>query len=139
VKYSCRVQTTSLGTPYPSTTSVRAHTGVPLMRKRHPLGPYCRTMPRALWWSYRGGRFLMIGVALRLAAVLDVTNIFSEVDRKELLQGYLDHKRSCYRGTSLRRKRTPLGPYRRPVLGGWAFSYGRGTPVRHFSVVLVCC
>ena len=38
-----------------------------------------------------------------------------------------------YRGTSLIRKRTPLGPYRRPmprgVLGGWAFSHGRGTPV----------
>jgi len=32
-----------------------------------------------------------------------------------------------YRGTSLIRKRTPLGPYRRRmprVLGGWAFSYG---------------
>jgi len=38
-----------------------------------------------------------------------------------------------YRGTSLIRKRTPLGPYRRPmsrVLGGWVFSYERGTPVR---------
>ena len=41
-----------------------------------------------------------------------------------------------YRGTSLIRKRIPLGPYRRPmsrvlkgVLGGFAFSYGRGTPV----------
>ena len=41
-----------------------------------------------------------------------------------------------YRGTSLVRKCTPLGPYRRPmprvlggVLGGWAFSYWRGTPV----------
>jgi len=36
------------------------------------------------------------------------------------------------RGTSLIRKRTSLGPYRRPmprVLGWWAFSYGRGTPV----------
>jgi len=36
------------------------------------------------------------------------------------------------RGTSIIRKRTPLGPYRRPmprVLWGWAFSYGRGTPV----------
>ena len=36
-----------------------------------------------------------------------------------------------YRGTSLMRKCTPLGPYRRHmpiprgVLGGWAFSYGR--------------
>ena len=41
-----------------------------------------------------------------------------------------------YRGTSLTRKSTPLGPYCRPmprvmrVIGGWAFSYGRGTPVR---------
>jgi len=41
-----------------------------------------------------------------------------------------------YRGTSLKRKRTPLVPYRRPMprvlggsWGGWAFSYGRGTPV----------
>ena len=37
-----------------------------------------------------------------------------------------------YRGTSLTRKRAPLGPYCRPmprVLGGWAFSHGRGTPV----------
>ena len=41
-----------------------------------------------------------------------------------------------YRGTSLVRKRRHLGPYRRPMpgvlgggLGGWAFTYGRGTPV----------
>ena len=37
-----------------------------------------------------------------------------------------------YRGTSLLSKCTPLGPYRRPmprVLEGWAFSYGRGSPV----------
>ena len=37
-----------------------------------------------------------------------------------------------HRGTSRMRKRTPTGPYRRPmprVLGGWAFPYGRGTPV----------
>ena len=41
-----------------------------------------------------------------------------------------------YRGTSLIRKRPLLGPYRRPLprrprrlLGGWAFSYGRGAPV----------
>ena len=44
--------------------------------------------------------------------------------------------RRAYMGTSLIRKRTSLGPYRRPmprvigrVIGGWAFSYGRGTPV----------
>ena len=43
-----------------------------------------------------------------------------------------------YRGTSLTRERNPLGAYCRPmlrvqgswgVLGGWAFPYGRGTPV----------
>ena len=35
-----------------------------------------------------------------------------------------------YRGTSLTRERTPLGPYRRPlprVLAGWVVSYERGT------------
>ena len=44
--------------------------------------------------------------------------------------------RSLCRGTSRIRKCTPPGLYRRPmprvvrgVLGGWAFSYGRGTPV----------
>ena len=40
---------------------------------------------------------------------------------------------SPYKGTLLTRKRTPLGPYHRPVprvSRGGAFSYGRGTPVR---------
>ena len=39
-----------------------------------------------------------------------------------------------YRGTSSTKKRTPLGPYRRPmprVLWGWAFSYEQSTPVLH--------
>jgi len=44
----------------------------------------------------------------------------------------------CYRGISLKRKRTPVGPYRslmphaqgpRGVLEGWEFSYGSGAPV----------
>ena len=37
-----------------------------------------------------------------------------------------------YRGTSLTRNSPPLEPYCRTmpgVLGGWAFSYGRGAPV----------
>ena len=41
-----------------------------------------------------------------------------------------------YRGTSLARNHTPVGPYRRPmprVLGCWAFSYERGTPVHVFA------
>jgi len=47
-----------------------------------------------------------------------------------------------YRGALLIRKRTPLGPYRRPlsrvllgVRGGWAFFYGSGTPI---SLVVDC-
>ena len=33
-------------------------------RKRSPLGPYSRTTPRALWWTWGGGRFLMGEVPL---------------------------------------------------------------------------
>ena len=36
-----------------------AYRGTSLIRKRLPLGPYCRTMPRALWWSW-GGRLFLI-------------------------------------------------------------------------------
>ena len=42
------------------------------------------------------------------------------------------HLTPRYRGTSLVKKRTPLGPYRRHmprVLGEWTLSYERGTPV----------
>ena len=35
-----------------------------LIRNRLSLGPYSRPMPRALWWSYGGGRFLMSEVPL---------------------------------------------------------------------------
>ena len=47
-----------------------------------------------------------------------------------------------YRGTSLTRKCTALGTYNRTrprVLGGGAFSYGRGTPVRAQSAALAVC
>ena len=63
--------------------------------------------------------------------------------RGECEQDRTQHSPSSrYRGTSLIRKCTPLGPYRRPmpgsrgVIGGWAFSYGRGTPAgKHPTVV----
>ena len=32
--------------------------GTTLMRKRRLLGPYSRTKPEALWWSWGGGCFL---------------------------------------------------------------------------------
>ena len=38
--------------------------GTSLIRNRRPLGPYSRTMPRALRGSKGGGRFLMSEVPL---------------------------------------------------------------------------
>ena len=38
--------------------------GTSLIRKRRPLGPYRRTMPMALWWSWGGVLFLMSEVPL---------------------------------------------------------------------------
>ena len=38
--------------------------GTSLMRKRPPLGPYTRTMPRDIWWLWGGVRFLMSEVSL---------------------------------------------------------------------------
>jgi len=29
----------------------RGYRGTSLIRNRHPVGPYSRTMPRLLWWS----------------------------------------------------------------------------------------
>jgi len=51
-----------------SCSSSRPHTypyrGTSLIRKRTPLGPYCRPMPRVLGGSYGGGRFRMREVPL---------------------------------------------------------------------------
>ena len=41
--------------------------GTSLIRKRHPVGPYSRAMPRDLWGSQGGLRFLMSEVTLYLA------------------------------------------------------------------------
>jgi len=41
-----------------------AYRGTSLTRNSAPLGPYSRTMPRALWWSEGGGLFLMSEVPL---------------------------------------------------------------------------
>ena len=42
----------------------KAYRGTSLIRNRAPLGPYTRTMPRVLWWSWGGGLFLMSEVLL---------------------------------------------------------------------------
>ena len=45
---------------------ILSYRGTSLIRKRPPLGPYSRTMPRNIWGSYGGGRFLMSEVLLYL-------------------------------------------------------------------------
>ena len=42
----------------------RTYRGTSIIRKRTPLGPYSRTMPRLLWRSWGGGWFLMSEVFL---------------------------------------------------------------------------
>ena len=37
------------------TSGIPLYRGTSLIRNSGPLGPYSRTLPRALWWSYRGG------------------------------------------------------------------------------------
>ena len=48
----------------PATLRRSAHRGTSPIRKRHPLGPYTKTMPRDIWWPQGGGRFLMSEVPL---------------------------------------------------------------------------
>jgi len=59
--------------PFPGKEGIRTpvsfrtrnvHRGTSLIRNRTHLGPYSRPMPRALWWSLGGGRFLMSEVPL---------------------------------------------------------------------------
>ena len=59
--------------------------------------------------------------------------------------GHLHGGAAPYRGTSLIRKRSPLGPYRRAIprvlggswVGGWAFSYERDTPAPNLRARLL--
>ena len=44
--------------------------GTSLIRESAPLGPYSRTMPRALWWSEGGGLILTSEVSLYRGASL---------------------------------------------------------------------
>ena len=42
----------------------RQYRGTSLIRNSPLLGPYSRTVPRALWWPWGGGVFLMSEVPL---------------------------------------------------------------------------
>ena len=80
--------------------------GTSLERKRKHLGPYCRPMPRVPRGAL-GGVSVFYGRGTPVHATVAMnTDTLSDFK---------------FRGTSLRRKRTPLAPYRRPiprVLGG---------------------
>ena len=80
-----------------------------LAHSKYPLlGPYSRTMPIALRWSWGGGRFLMSKIPLwyhpRSSAEGREAGRASAVQRVSGTK----HPRQ-YRGTSLIRKRTPVG------------------------------
>ena len=51
-----------LGNPH--TLNRKPYRGTSLMRTPPLLGPYSRTIPRVVWWSYREGEFLMGEVPL---------------------------------------------------------------------------
>ena len=82
-----------------------------LIRKRPPLGTYSRTMHRAPWWSLAGGLFRMSKVPLHRRTLELVLQDCPAVS----LSSSLPALKSCYRDTSLIRKRLPLGTYSRPT------------------------
>ena len=44
-----------------------SYRGTSLVNNTPLLGPYSRTIPRVLWWSHRGGLFIVDEVFTRLA------------------------------------------------------------------------
>jgi len=92
-----------LGRTRPPVVSYRVTS---LIRKRTPLGPYRRPVPRALWWSWGGWRFLMSEVPLYTLHILEASSHLS---------WFLATYKMCrgsdgdcdYRGTSLIRN-SPL-------------------------------
>ena len=112
--------------PFPEVTigCLVACRGVSLIRKRPPLGPYSRPVPRLLRQSQRGERFLMSEVPLYGSKqclktgdeslpfdLSGITNLVSQASFS------LQRWKNVFRGTSLIKKRIPLGPYRRPMRG----------------------
>ena len=47
----CRVQGVEVGAEGGQVSCLNVYRGTSLMIKRLPLGPYSRTLSRALWWS----------------------------------------------------------------------------------------
>ena len=91
-----RAKRTSLTAEWP-------YRGTLLIRSSKPLGPCSRSMPRALWRSWGGG---------------------GSYERGTHFQGHHRHPRvtlwpylgmRAYRGTSLIRNTSPVGPYGSPM------------------------
>jgi len=49
---------------FPRKGQETGYRGISLIRNTPLLGPYSRTIPRVLWWSFGGGLFLMSEVPL---------------------------------------------------------------------------
>jgi hypothetical protein len=103
--------------------------GTLLVRNRHPVGPYSRSMLRLLWRSWGGGRFLMNEVPMYSGVCPDPSHPAPSLRwipqmpsslLPSYLQGCLTYKKTLFLRT------LPVaytwGP--RKVLWGWAFSCG---------------
>ena len=82
-----------------------AYRGTSLIRNALPLGSNSSPVPRGIEWSCGGQRFLMGEVPLQIF-------IFAPLDRVRPTS-----RGDAERGTSLIRKRDPLGPYSRTMPG----------------------
>ena len=92
-----------------------------LTRNRHAAGPCSRTMPRVIWLPYGFGLFLMGEVPLYNFSLTFLAYCLCSAHLTQCPSCGLDPPDTTYRGSSLIRKRTPPGPYRRPtpgVIGG---------------------
>jgi hypothetical protein len=89
-------------------SSGRDYRSTSLTRKRTPLGPYCRPMPRVLGGFWGGGHFLMGEVPLHgqvSTAILHETGSPSSLLVQDLNPAGAESH--VHRGTSITRKRPP--------------------------------
>ena len=93
--------------------------GTSLTRKRSPLGPYRRPMPRALRWSWQGGLFLMSEVPLYCMCM-----------RSANCKAHHFPAWNCMSATSLRLKSRLVNRG-----GGWLFSLRRSRRATHLVFV----
>jgi hypothetical protein len=90
--------------PHTYSIQVENYSVTSLMRKRLPPGPYSRHMPRALWWSQGGGRFLMSEVPLYTTQDQAESNRKSQSpgSRWDLTPKVAERYQSCSNGSTPR-------------------------------------